>query len=506
MHRWIPDVAQLIFEFIYDPIRTEEDHEGRATVVALARTCRAFKDPALDVLWAQLHSLDALVICSGGKRDVNNKLIWDRPLYDADWRILAQYGKRVRTLTISSQSDTWDISTMQLLSCFPVPGPILPNLTKLNWLSNREDFFPFLRRFCGPNLMALSLSPISWSVHKCAAIASLALSCPLLKEFKCVDAEDSSMQAISEAVVGWNSLQVLQVGPLDEQALTHAGSLQTLQDLRFSISDLKSPVLEFCSPRAAVEISIPSPSSFCAFIENIHFSTQRLHLFCERYDGMFPELFFSRLKACFRNPGELLELGLVKTIPHNRSIILSSIMLHPLVSFKGLNYLNLADLCTSDIDDAFLEELAVSCPNLQDLYLGDKGRWLIAPQATFDGVVSLLKHCHQLFSLGIFFSATFKNDFTDVLRADAINLNIKNFSVGASPIIDPMTVTVVLSSLIPNANRINHCAHGSAELQDMVERWDTVNTWFKSFVSARKHSWEQGWLEGKAVLERNVTV
>lgn len=504
MHHWIPDVAQLIFEFVYDPNRIEEDREGRATVVGLARTCRAFKDPALDVLWAQLHSLDALVLCSGGKRDGNNKLIWDRPLYDADWRILAQYGKRVRTLTIPPQSNTWDISTMQLLSCFPVPGPILSNLTKLNWLSDREDFFPFLRRFCGPSLMALSFSPISWSVHKCAAIASLAPSCPFLKEFTCVSAEDSSMQAISEAVMGWYRLQVLQVGPLDEQALMHAGSLQTLQDLRFSISELRSPVLEFCSPRAAMEISIPSPSSFYTFIQNIHFSTQRLHLLCERYDGMFPELFFSRLKACFRNPGELLELGLVKTIHHNRSIILSSIMLRPLVSFKGLNYLNLADLCTSHIDDTFLEEMAVSCPNLHDLYLGDKGRWLIAPRATFDGVLSLLKHCHQLSSLGIFFDATFKNDFTDVLQADAINLNIRNFSVGASPISDPMNVTVVLSSLIPNAICINHCTQGSAELRDMEERWDTVNTWFKSFVLARKHSWEQGWLKGKAVVQKNA--
>ncbi|KAG1730598.1 hypothetical protein EDB19DRAFT_1375764 [Suillus lakei] len=504
MHHWIPDVAQLIFENVYDPTRTEEDHEGRATVACLARTCRAFKDPALDVLWAQLHSLDALVLCSGGTRDGHNKLIWDRPLYDADWRILAQYGNRVRTLTISPHSDSWDISTMQLLSCFPLPGPILPNLTKLNWLSNREDFFPFLRRFCGPNLTALSLSPISWSVRKCAAVASLAPSCPLLKEFTCVNAEGASMQAISEAVVGWNKLQVLQVGPLDEQALAHAGSLQTLQEFHFSVSSPTCPVLEFCFPRAAMTISTFSPSTFHGFIQNIHFSTQRLHLCCERYDGMFPEHFFSRLQACFRNPEELLELQVVKTKPHNRSIILNSAMLRPLVSFKGLNYLNLADLCTAQIDDTLLEEMAMSCPHLQELYLGDQGRWLIAPLATFDGVVSLLKHCHQLSSLGIFFNATFTSDVVDVLQADAINLNIRKFSVGASPICDPMNVTVVLSSLIPNAIRIDHCAQGSPELRDMEERWDTVNTWFKPFVSARKHSWEQGWLEGKAVVEKNA--
>jgi hypothetical protein len=75
MHFWIPEVAQLIFEYVYDPDRTEEDIKGRITVAALARTCQAFRDPALDVLWAQLHSLDPLVLCSGGRRDFNSQVV-----------------------------------------------------------------------------------------------------------------------------------------------------------------------------------------------------------------------------------------------------------------------------------------------------------------------------------------------------------------------------------------------------------------------------------------------
>jgi hypothetical protein len=47
-----------LFEYIYDPIREVEDIEGRVTVAGLARTCRTYKDPALDVLWTQLNSLD----------------------------------------------------------------------------------------------------------------------------------------------------------------------------------------------------------------------------------------------------------------------------------------------------------------------------------------------------------------------------------------------------------------------------------------------------------------
>ena len=76
MHEWfLPEVLLLIFEYVYDPIRTNEDSQGRITVAGLARTCRAFKEPALDVLWAQLHSLDALVLCSGGRLDGNGQLV-----------------------------------------------------------------------------------------------------------------------------------------------------------------------------------------------------------------------------------------------------------------------------------------------------------------------------------------------------------------------------------------------------------------------------------------------
>ncbi|KAG1749102.1 uncharacterized protein EDB91DRAFT_1344763 [Suillus paluster] len=498
MQRWIPEVVQLIFEYVYDPFRTKEDKEGRATVASLARTCRAFRDPALDVLWAQLHSLDALVLCSGGRRDGNNELIWDRALYDADWRILARYTGRVHALTISPQSDTWDITTMQLLSCHPLLGPLLPNLAVLSWLSNREDFFPFLRCFCGPNLTTLKLSPTSWSVRKCAVVASLAPLCPLLKKFLCIDAEDSSMQAVSEAVVGWKKLQVLLVGPLDEQALTHASSLETLQELRFSVSDLKSPVLEFCSPRATITISTPSPSLFYAFAQNVHFSTPRLRLVCQRYDEKFPKDFFSRLKSCLMHPEELLELRFGVT--RNGLIMLNSRVLHPFLSFKGLSHLDLGSACTA-MDDTFLKEMALSCPHLQRLYLGHQRCWHFIPLLTFEGVTSLLMHCRQLSSLGIFFGATFKSDTVYMAPVDAVSPKITEFLVGASHIDDPVRVTGVLSFLFPNATRIDHWIPTKSEsrlLQTRKENWEAVNKMFNVFVSARKQSWEQGWLEGRA--------
>ncbi|KAG0706359.1 hypothetical protein DFH29DRAFT_901981 [Suillus ampliporus] len=369
---------------------------------------------------------------------------------------------------------------MQLLSCFP--GHLLPNLRVL--------------------------SPSSWGIRKCVAVALLASSCPLLKKFTCANAEDSSMQAISEAVVGLNKLESLLVGPLDEQALTHAASLQTLQELWFSISDLRSPVVKLCSPHYC--ISAPSPSFFYTFLRNVHFSTQRLLLFCRHHDDDDEQLhdhFFSRLQACFIHPEGLLELRLaLKKIPHDEasfeSVLVNDAVMQPLLSFTGLNFLDLADICTAYVNDTLLEEIALACPHLRELHLGDRGWWPIKPYATFKGVVSLSKHCRQLSTLGIFFDATF---IINMPQVDAVNPNITDFLVGASDIDDPMKVAAVLSFLIPNA-AIDHCILNSSppDFQRTKEMWESVNTWLETFVSVRNHGWEQGWLEGRAAVEKNA--
>ena len=55
----ILDIIKVIFDF-YDPVKSEED---KRTVVALARTCQAFGDPALDRLWYSLESQHPLFKC-----------------------------------------------------------------------------------------------------------------------------------------------------------------------------------------------------------------------------------------------------------------------------------------------------------------------------------------------------------------------------------------------------------------------------------------------------------
>ncbi|KAH6867549.1 hypothetical protein BKA70DRAFT_1452898 [Coprinopsis sp. MPI-PUGE-AT-0042] len=57
----IPEILELIFNSL-DNITQQEDRDGKAaTFCALAITCRAFHDPAAQVLWRDLGSLRAIV-------------------------------------------------------------------------------------------------------------------------------------------------------------------------------------------------------------------------------------------------------------------------------------------------------------------------------------------------------------------------------------------------------------------------------------------------------------
>jgi len=74
MHRALlmPEIVRLIFTFVrgFDEAPTNENFlsqpmaqttPGKSTLASLARTCRAWHDPAIDELWMHLDTLDPLI-------------------------------------------------------------------------------------------------------------------------------------------------------------------------------------------------------------------------------------------------------------------------------------------------------------------------------------------------------------------------------------------------------------------------------------------------------------
>jgi hypothetical protein len=188
----ITEILLEIFEFVFIISET-----GRPDLARLARTCRSFSEPALDVLWRDQSSLLPLVMCfpqhildlfdivynhgafttqvvrlfgslfdtgslaslelqSQKFRTVPSVQDWERPLV---------YAKRIRVMT--TPADILEIATHELHSSVfltlhrSLPyKPLLPNLRHLNYSLVTSDpriyvgdAVPSLFTWCSPNLL-----------------------------------------------------------------------------------------------------------------------------------------------------------------------------------------------------------------------------------------------------------------------------------------------------------------------------------------------------------------
>lgn len=57
----VPDVLLVIFEQVNHS--TEFRRSSRKYLAALASTCKAFHEPAMDLLWADMNGIDPLLGC-----------------------------------------------------------------------------------------------------------------------------------------------------------------------------------------------------------------------------------------------------------------------------------------------------------------------------------------------------------------------------------------------------------------------------------------------------------
>lgn len=76
MHACLLPVETLLD--IFTIIHEDSSVDSYPTLAALARTCRTFKEPALDTLWKHIHGLEPLISCfpeGVRNRDVQGKLV-----------------------------------------------------------------------------------------------------------------------------------------------------------------------------------------------------------------------------------------------------------------------------------------------------------------------------------------------------------------------------------------------------------------------------------------------
>ncbi|KAH7903840.1 hypothetical protein BJ138DRAFT_1019974 [Hygrophoropsis aurantiaca] len=137
--------------------------EQKSDLSALARTCQAFTQVALDVLWRDLDCFIRLIQCMPPDLWSPQAVTEDtlcRPISSSDWTIFHKYSRRVHSIKLpfkDSTPITIDDSLMLALCTPPAPTPLLPNLTSLEWPIQSDAYLIALRRLVSSPLMSLRL-------------------------------------------------------------------------------------------------------------------------------------------------------------------------------------------------------------------------------------------------------------------------------------------------------------------------------------------------------------
>ncbi|KAJ7926032.1 hypothetical protein B0H13DRAFT_2314132 [Mycena leptocephala] len=131
-----PEATQKILEAILDSTN------GRRALSRLARTCRAWLDPALNVLWRELDSLAPVIGLFPPhllKKTRKPGLGLTAPPQEKDWEKILKYGGRILKITYDEISNNVSTSIFPIFEEFRPKTYILPNLQHLTWRITSPD-------------------------------------------------------------------------------------------------------------------------------------------------------------------------------------------------------------------------------------------------------------------------------------------------------------------------------------------------------------------------------
>ncbi|KAJ8596815.1 hypothetical protein M405DRAFT_892189 [Rhizopogon salebrosus TDB-379] len=497
-----------ILRDIFAAIRKDSDF--RATTATLARTCRTLKEPALDALWKNIIGFKPLLSClpngivvrtSKRKQLVNESLL--HPLFTEEWKTFRQYARRIHFLIIHD-SELDGITDRVVQALISAPTPLLPNLHSLQWLDDRECFFPLLRALLVPTITSMRLGSglyyDCWdpSFVKSALLASLGTRCPSIRTLEVcpygADSEESS-DAVSEAICGWRKLVHLKTGVLNARALTHLASLASLKSLRFMSYDFEfaddrpNTIPIFTSQLDAVSVAAPSYFLLTRCLRNIRFfSCRSAELLIGSpgepqlpYDPDIPEFIVS-FSECF---SPVLEELLVNVeFSHedldDHPLSFGFDVIAPLLSFRRLTTLDINWFCTTDVNDDAFKKMAQSWPQLEKFCFGVASAMLASPSVTFIGLIYLIQYCRHLRNVTMYFRACpidiKREPFSKIVPNEKIE-------VGDSPIVDPIAVACQLHILLPDLIEVTHNYWDWVPVPPSIvafnHEWDKVNEYLE---------------------------
>ncbi|KIK39122.1 hypothetical protein CY34DRAFT_108384 [Suillus luteus UH-Slu-Lm8-n1] len=228
------------------------------TLVALALTCRAFSEPALDALWKDPEGVEPFMRCAGMIPAPQYTMQRDKEYFIVPTKtqlsIMARYGHRVRSLNVSMERWRPGYPTQLFLRIISgSSGVLVPNLRSLE-IDLPCKFLHMVPPLLGLRMQCFIICISDYeqdgeNVH--TVFEHLSLNCPSLESltvlhsshlFRNPDHNVPYILPMSRAIQQMPKLRVVNVPAITKDALVYLGGLPSVTEISFRLptgSDLE---------------------------------------------------------------------------------------------------------------------------------------------------------------------------------------------------------------------------------------------------------------------------
>ncbi|KAH9949841.1 hypothetical protein B0H21DRAFT_687727 [Amylocystis lapponica] len=430
----------------------EDTLYGASALAALARTCRAFQDVALDILWRTLPNLAPLIKCfptdvwkelpvqidSGLTAECNILLVKEPEA--SDFTRFLSYAARIRELrrcpdlvtllgTSVHHTKVSGAVFSTLLKCQQrVPGPYFPNLRRFEWQQHNDanDDASLFLLLLNPKVADMSMHlvlPIDETVLKQidSALRQFAQNSPRLENLTLIcPLSPNLVEAASRIILNHDYLRSVNtfnptLSPLSLEVILHLAQLPMLEklSLRCDASAQASAVQTLCKSLHPVfpalrhlVIYSENLSGCSTFLDVVHSSRlEHFHaITLVTPTALELQVFLTKLTQHAAH-GTLAIVNLTSGLSSPRdapAYTLTDDTLRPLLTLRRIREFKIALRNPLMLDNAFVHDLARAWPDLHTLELGTEWRREHAtPGVTLKGLIPLVQHCPALEMLGI---------------------------------------------------------------------------------------------------------
>ncbi|KAL4065699.1 hypothetical protein V8B97DRAFT_1982365 [Scleroderma yunnanense] len=482
---YVDEILREIFGYITSQRR----------LYALSMTCRAFRDPATQLLWETLPNPMPIIrqLSCAGIIDPFLRQEWhDTELTDADWETVRRLSCRVRRLADSVASDTWLVghgaisrppgqgilylsnarnpevmfSNLRTLSLHI--GLITHHLHTIPHKSIHDLIVGFLELVMKPHLTALQLiycdppeihDKLLHILSSCQRIRNLALS-----------GQRFDPRALCEVIPKLHELEVVRSEIRSWEVLRCLSHLPTLRCLIILSMNFKESFLtdqgKLPFPQLQVlHISVNgrvylSEVLLCSILDNL--TSLTITIGYQRY-----QLAEWLLQLLTLIPSQCPRLEYLCIVTSGSSTVFTKqtdmSALAPCLALCNLRVLVLAPCLRFVLTDEDVVQMAQSWPHLQHLHLATDWEQESPPVLTLHGISALAWHCPKLECISLLFDACMdKSPKDSILRQTAIrNECVRHMNVGMSPISSIHVVARILSCLFPRLEVIGVVSNAS---------------------------------------------